>query len=171
MWYTGTALNFQSEGTTYDLLTSGGGGAGPAGISGLRVFDFTTPTTLLTITHSLGQYPMVQVLDDQERVIIPISISHSNVNEFKVEFAEKIVNTGNGVSIGDFAKTIGLGQNKLFDWLRKNKYLMSNNIPYQQYIDNGYFKVIEWVLEKKNEAKFKTLITGKGQEYISSKIS
>lgn len=89
----------------------------------------------------------------------------------KVEFAEKIVNTGNGVSIGDFAKTIGLGQNKLFDWLRKNKYLMSNNIPYQQYIDNGYFKVIEWVLEKKNEAKFKTLITGKGQEYISSKIS
>jgi anti-repressor protein len=89
----------------------------------------------------------------------------------KVEFAEKIVNTKNGVSIGDFAKAIGMGQNKLFDWLRKNKYLMSNNIPYQHYIDNGYFKVIEWVLEKKNEAKFKTLITGKGQEYISSKIS
>ena len=88
----------------------------------------------------------------------------------KVEFAEKIVNTGNGVSIGDFAKTIGLGQNKLFDWLRDNKYLMSNNIPYQKYIDAGYFKVIEWVLEKKNEAKFKTLITGKGQEYISSKL-
>ena len=88
----------------------------------------------------------------------------------KVEFAEKIVNTGNGVSIGEFAKTIGLGQNKLFDWLRKNKYLMSNNIPYQQYIDNGYFKVIEWVLEKKNEAKFKTLITGKGQEYISGRL-
>lgn len=88
----------------------------------------------------------------------------------KVEFAEKIVNTGNGVSIGDFAKSIGWGQNKLFDWLRQNKYLMSNNIPYQSYIDNGYFKVIEWVLEKKNEAKFKTLITGKGQEYISRKI-
>lgn len=88
----------------------------------------------------------------------------------KVEFAEKIVNTGNGVSIGDFAKSIGWGQNKLFNWLRQNKYLMSNNIPYQSYIDNGYFKVIEWVLEKKNEAKFKTLITGKGQEYISRKI-
>lgn len=88
----------------------------------------------------------------------------------KVEFAEKIVNTGNGVSIGDFAKSIGWGQNKLFDWLRQNKYLMSNNIPYQSYIDVGYFKVIEWVLEKKNEAKFKTLITGKGQEYICRKI-
>lgn len=88
----------------------------------------------------------------------------------KVEFAEKIVNTKNGVSIGDFAKSIGWGQNKLFDWLRQNKYLMSNNIPYQQYIDNEYFKVIEWVLEKKNEAKFKTLITGKGQEYITGKM-
>lgn len=88
----------------------------------------------------------------------------------KVEFAEKIVNTGNGVSIGDFAKSINYGQNKLFEWLRKNKYLMSNNIPYQQYIDNGYFKVIEWVLESKNEARFKTLITGKGQEYITGKL-
>ena len=88
----------------------------------------------------------------------------------KVEFAEKIVNTGNGVSIGDFAKSINYGQNKLFEWLRKNKYLMSNNIPYQQYIDNGYFKVIEWVLESKNEARFKTLITGKGQEYIRRKL-
>lgn len=88
----------------------------------------------------------------------------------KVEFAEKIVNTGNGVSIGDFAKAIGMGQNKLFEWLRKNKYLMSNNIPYQQYVDLGYFKVIEWVLEKKNEAKFKTLITGKGQKFIINKL-
>ena len=88
----------------------------------------------------------------------------------KVEFAEKIVNAGNGVSIGDFAKSINYGQNKLFEWLRKNKYLMSNNIPYQQYIDNGYFKVIEWVLESKNEARFKTLITGKGQEYITGKL-
>jgi anti-repressor protein len=89
----------------------------------------------------------------------------------KVEFAEKIVNTGNGVSIRDFAKAIQSGEKRVFKWLRDNNYLMSNNIPYQRYIDAGYFKVIEWVLEKKNEAKFKTLITGKGQEYISSKIS
>ncbi|NBU82918.1 MAG: hypothetical protein EBS55_14860, partial [Flavobacteriaceae bacterium] len=68
----------------------------------------------------------------------------------KVEFAEKISNTKNAVSIGDFAKVIGWGQNKLFQWLRDKKYLMHNNIPYQHYIDAGYFKVIEFVVEKKN---------------------
>jgi anti-repressor protein len=88
----------------------------------------------------------------------------------KVEFAEKISNTKNAVSIGDFAKVIGWGQNKLFQWLRDKKYLMANNIPYQHYIDSGYFKVIEYLIDKKNEAKFKTLITGKGQEYISGKL-
>lgn len=88
----------------------------------------------------------------------------------KVEFAEKISNTKNAVSIGDFAKVIGWGPNKLFQWLRDKKYLMANNIPYQDYIDAGYFKVIEYLIDKKNEAKFKTLITGKGQEYISGKL-
>lgn len=88
----------------------------------------------------------------------------------KVEFAEKISNTKNAVSIGDFAKVIGWGPNNLFQWLRDKKYLMSSNIPYQTYIDCGYFKVIEFVLDKKNEAKFKTLITGKGQESLYLKL-
>lgn len=31
----------------------------------------------------------------------------------------------------------------MFNWLRENKYLMDNNIPYQKYINNKYFEVIE----------------------------
>jgi anti-repressor protein len=88
----------------------------------------------------------------------------------KVEFAEKIVNTNNAISVRDFGKVIGIGEKKLFEWLRHNKLLMDSNIPYQKYVEAGYFKVIEWVLEAKNQVKFKTLITGKGQEYISSKL-
>lgn len=134
------------------------------------------PSIRKTGSYSVAQKPELSI---EEMTLLVIQNMQSKIADQqkqleeqkpKVEFAEKIVNTGNGVSIGDFAKSIGWGQNKLFDWLRQNKYLMSNNIPYQSYIDNGYFKVIEWVLEKKNEAKFKTLITGKGQEYISRKI-
>lgn len=88
----------------------------------------------------------------------------------KVEFAEKISTTENAVSIGDYGKAIGIGQNKLFSKLRDLKILNDSNIPYQKFIDAGYFKVIEWILEKKNQAKFKTLITGKGQLYISERI-
>jgi anti-repressor protein len=88
----------------------------------------------------------------------------------KVEFAEKIINTNNAISVRDFGKVIGIGEKKLFEWLRHNKLLMDSNIPYQKYVEAGYFKVIEWVLEAKNQVKFKTLITGKGQEYITGKI-
>jgi len=88
----------------------------------------------------------------------------------KVEFAEKIINTNNAISVRDFGKVIGMGEKKLFEWLRNNKLLMDSNIPYQKYVEAGYFKVIEWVLEAKNQVKFKTLITGKGQEYISNKL-
>lgn len=88
----------------------------------------------------------------------------------KVEFAEKIVNTGNAISVRDFGKVIGIGEKKLFEWLRDNRLLMESNIPYQKYVEAGYFKVIEWVLEAKNQVKFKTLITGKGQEYITGKL-
>lgn len=88
----------------------------------------------------------------------------------KVEFAEKIVNTNNAISVRDFGKVIGIGEKKLFEWLRDNKLLMDSNIPYQKYVEAGYFKVIEWVLETKNQVKFKTLITGKGQEYITGKL-
>ena len=88
----------------------------------------------------------------------------------KVEFAEKIINTNNAISVRDFGKVIGMGEKKLFEWLRNNKLLMDSNIPYQKYVEAGYFKVIEWVLEAKNQVKFKTLITGKGQEYITGKL-
>jgi anti-repressor protein len=88
----------------------------------------------------------------------------------KVEFAEKIINTNNAISVRDFGKVVGIGEKKLFEWLRNNKLLMDSNIPYQKYVEAGYFKVIEWVLEAKNQVKFKTLITGKGQLYIAERI-
>ena len=88
----------------------------------------------------------------------------------KVEFADKILDSKNLISIGEFSKLIGWGQNKLFLWLRDNKYLMANNIPYQKYIESGYFKVIEYLIDKKKESKIKTLITGKGQIYFTDKL-
>lgn len=37
----------------------------------------------------------------------------------------------------------GLGRNNLFAWLRGQKILMANNVPYREYIDRGYFNVTE----------------------------
>lgn len=142
--------------------------------------DWVTSQVLPSIRKT-GSYSVNQKLElsIEQMTLMVIQNLQSKISEQqkqleeqkpKVEFAEKISNTKNAVSIGDFAKVIGWGQNKLFQWLRDKKYLMHNNIPYQQYIDVGYFKVIEFVLDKKNEAKFKTLITGKGQESLYPKL-
>ena len=94
-----------------------------------------------------------------------------------VEFANVVGANDTLISIGNFSKVvedevgIDIGQNKLFKWLRDNKYLYkrgSNNIPYQQYVNSGYFVLKEPV---KNGMVFnQTFITGKGQIYLIKKL-
>ena len=94
-----------------------------------------------------------------------------------VNFANKVANSSNCISVGEFAKllkdeSINIGQNKLFKWFRENGYLMDNNIPYQNYINSEYFKVIEqtYTTPYGDRVSLKTLITGKGQIYFTEKL-
>ena len=94
-----------------------------------------------------------------------------------VDFANTISASSNSVDVGIFAKlvkdeNIPLGRNKLFDWLRANKYLMKNNVPYQTYIDNGYFEIVEYTYNTPYGSKLgtKTLVTGKGQIKLVEKL-
>lgn len=91
----------------------------------------------------------------------------------KVEFADAIRNTDARVSIGDFAKVIGTGQNRLFERLRQDGFLMSNNRPYQSSIDRGLMVSIEQKphvdTNGVSHPSFKTLITGKGQVFFEKK--
>jgi phage anti-repressor protein len=91
----------------------------------------------------------------------------------KVDFAMRVRNMQGACSVGEFAKTIGDGPNKLFKKLRDDGYLMKSNLPYQSFIDRGLFVVIEQIpytdsLGKTHPA-FKTLITGKGQVCLEKK--
>ena len=63
----------------------------------------------------------------------------------KAEFYDTVANTESLLSMGDVAKTLdmGIGRNKLYKFLRNKNVLMDNNIPYQKYVDAGYFKLIE----------------------------
>lgn len=93
------------------------------------------------------------------------------------EFAKHVTDSSDAVDVGEFAKmvqneNINIGRNRLFVWLRQNKYLMDNNVPYQKYMDNNYFKVIETIRETAYGTKtfLKTLITGKGQVALMEKL-
>lgn len=67
---------------------------------------------------------------------------------------------------------IVIGGNKLFELLRNNKILMADNLPYQQYIDRGYFVVKESTYLKGEDywVSQTTLVTPKGQMWIFDKI-
>lgn len=90
-----------------------------------------------------------------------------------VEFANQVSNTDNLIDMNAMAKlaveeNIPIGRNRLFRWLRENEILMSGNLPYQRYIDRGYFVVKESVFETNSFTKTyqQTFVTGKGQRFV-----
>ena len=93
----------------------------------------------------------------------------------KVEFANAVHETKSNITVEKFAKLVydetGLkvGRNKMFKLLRSNGYLNESNIPYQRYIDSGYFSTCE--VMKYGKPYIVTLITGKGQLKLFKEIS
>ena len=90
-----------------------------------------------------------------------------------VEFANQVAGTDNLIDMNAMAKlaraeNISVGRNKLYSWLKRTGVLMSNNLPYQRYIDRGYFAVKESVFETPTMTKTyqQTFVTGKGQLFI-----
>lgn len=94
-----------------------------------------------------------------------------------VEFANQVSNSENLIDMNAMAKlaieeNIPIGRNRLFRWLRENEILMSDNLPYQKYIDRGYFAVKESVFETGSMTKTyqQTFVTGKGQAFIIGRL-
>ena len=89
----------------------------------------------------------------------------------KVEFFESVAESKDAVEMKAVSSTlnyVAVGRNKLFSILREQKVLQSNNIPYQKYIDAGYFRTIETKKNCGTEVRIfiKTLVYQKGLDYI-----
>lgn len=92
----------------------------------------------------------------------------------KAEFHDAVAEAINSQTVQEVAKVLGTGQNRLFKFLREEGLLMANNLPYQQHVDSGYFKVVEkQYKDGRGESKTytQTLITGRGLTYIQKRIS
>lgn len=93
----------------------------------------------------------------------------------KVAFAEAIRAVDGVCSIEKIAKTIGFGRNKFFKRLREDGILMTNNLPYQKYIDREYFTVAEQepYTDSKGVAHptFTTMVTGAGQVFLAKRYA
>ncbi|MBD8153332.1 phage antirepressor KilAC domain-containing protein [Pantoea agglomerans] len=94
----------------------------------------------------------------------------------KIEFADRIAGISKGISIPNFAKTVGIGPLKLFEWMRDSGILIAggqrHNLPLQRYIDRGYFAVRHSHYEANGErrASFSTSLSGKGEIWLVQKL-
>jgi anti-repressor protein len=84
----------------------------------------------------------------------------------KVETCDTFLESENYHTMQEVGKHFpGFGRNKIFDFLRNEKVLMHNNVPYQRFIDNECFKVIQKE-NFKGEYVPVTLVSSKGMEFI-----
>ena len=90
-----------------------------------------------------------------------------------VDFALHVADSEDLIDMNAMAKlaadkNFNIGRTRLFRWLKEMGVFMSNNLPYQRYIDRRYFVVKESVFEVKGMKKTyrQTFVTGKGQLFI-----
>lgn len=128
---------------------------------------FKAPTNYReALEFALRQQEQIEALEAQRLADMP-----------KLIFAEAVEASATSALIGDFVKTlcdseVRVGRNRVFKWLRDEKYLMTDNLPYQKWVEAGYFEVIPQIIvtPKGNKEKFTTRITAKGQVALSVKI-
>lgn len=79
------------------------------------------------------------------------AVQKAETHELKAKFAERVLDVENSwLTEQQAAKTLGipgLGPHNLYAWLRSEGILMNDtrgwNLPYQQYIERSYFKIVE----------------------------
>lgn len=94
----------------------------------------------------------------------------------KVEFYDDVAGSKDAIEMAEVSKVLGIrgmGRNNLFQFLREQKILQSNNQPYQTYVDRGYFRVVEQKYIKPNgdtAINIKTLVYQRGLDFIRKKL-
>lgn len=131
------------------------------------------PTIRKTGSYSMLQTPAERMayglLAAQE--IIKEKDARIAMLEPKGEFYDMVTASEDELSMEQAAKLLnipGFGRNRLFDMLRCKGVLMSNNRPYQSFINRGYFHVTEVPYESNGiqRVNLKTCVTNKGIEFI-----
>lgn len=172
------------EGTFHTLQTKGGK-------QSLRVFSEEEATIIkmeIQKHHNLQsrQIDTVTTAAEEDQMIAQALIilqrriqdANKEIARLKpaAEFAYQICSSKDAIDIGNCAKVLNrnIGRNNLFEFLRNRKVLQQDNIPYQKYIDSGYFRVIETkytIPSGETKISLKTLVLQKGVAYINKLLS
>jgi len=94
-----------------------------------------------------------------------------------VNFANQVTDSSDSIDFETFAKVVSdqnipIGRNRLYKWMRKSKYLMDNNLPYQHALERGFFTVVETTYNTYFGIRLskRPMITPIGQIYFCNKL-
>ena len=135
----------------------------------------------LTDTELLAKaFLVAQRTIDERNARIRELEARNEANAPKVIFADAVSASGSSILIGDLAKLLkqngveNMGQNRLFDWMRKNGYLIRRkgtnyNMPTQRSMEMGLFRVKETAVTHSDghvTVNKTPKVSGKGQRYF-----
>lgn len=94
----------------------------------------------------------------------------------KVEFYNAVTGSEDTIDMRTVATVLnmGIGRNKIFEVLRGKRVLDRKNMPYQKYIDLGYFRTVETQYTKSdgtNCINIKTVVFQKGLDFIRKTLT
>lgn len=129
-------------------------------------------TTKLPQTYKEALIELIAQVEENEK----LQIENKELKP-KGEFYDAVAGSDTLIDMNQVSKTLnikGLGRNKLFEFLRSQKILMNDNQPYQQYVDKGYFKLIEvrWTNPKTGDTNItlKTMVFQTGLDFIRKTV-
>lgn len=139
--------------------------------------DFNSPEKIMARALKIAenQLNMLQLENQEQKRIL-------EQQKPKVLFANSVETSTTSILVGDLAKLLrqngyDIGQNRLFDWLRNNDYLIKTgerrNMPTQKAMDLELFEIKERTINNPDgsiRVTKTTKVTGKGQVYFVNKF-
>lgn len=127
---------------------------------------WNTPEQIMARALTIAQQTI-----ERRNIVIKMLEADTERMRPKEEFYDAVAGSKTAIEMAAVAKVLnfnGVGRNKLFEILRDERILQSDNIPYQKYIDNGWFRIIEQKYSKDGETyiNIKTLVYQKGVDGI-----
>jgi anti-repressor protein len=139
---------------------------------------YATPQTIEAMLNDPDtMIKTLQVLKEerQKRLLLEAKVEQDKP---LVAFAETCATSEDCISVRELAKIaskqgLHIGQNRLYVKLREWKHIIPDSTePYQEYIDRGYYEVVQGTRDTANGVKLYkvTRVTPKGQIYIIDRL-
>jgi Rha family phage regulatory protein len=132
----------------------------------------------LPVTYKEALLALVQAEEEKEKLLL-----QAEKDKPKIIFADAVASSKTTILIGELSKLlkqngIDMGQNRLFQWLRENEYLIKRkgtdyNMPTQRSMELGLFEIKETSIAHADghiSISKTPKVTGKGSQYFINKF-